>query len=186
MRLVTRRPSAVVLRVWLTSRPSRLCRLAAFGEHEIFGPLGNRIHVDTADPNYLKKINNLLFILVIVSRWHCMICLISLLHSPSLPSLFLHVDLQPHYHSTGNAITSPLVFLSTSSSVLFPRSLSLPSPSPPCKHIHFHPSPILPCLETQFFCCFSFTCFMFAAVHLPSARLLFPLSSSVFPFPDSL
>jgi len=28
---------------------STLCRLAAFGEHEIFAPLGNRIHVDTAD-----------------------------------------------------------------------------------------------------------------------------------------
>lgn len=48
-RHVTRRPTAVVRCVWLTSRPSRLCRLAAFGEHEIFGPLGNRIHVDTAD-----------------------------------------------------------------------------------------------------------------------------------------
>ncbi len=34
-----RRPTAVVRCVWLTSRPSRLCRLAAFGEHEIFGPL---------------------------------------------------------------------------------------------------------------------------------------------------
>lgn len=46
---MTRRPTAVVRCIWLTYRSPRLCRLAAFGEHEIFAPLGNRIHVDTAD-----------------------------------------------------------------------------------------------------------------------------------------
>ncbi len=47
----TRNPqtNSCCTRGWLTSRPSCLCRLAAFGEHEIFGSLGNRIHVDTAD-----------------------------------------------------------------------------------------------------------------------------------------
>ncbi len=122
---------------------------------------------------FFLKITNLLFILVIVCRWHCMICFISLLHSPSLPSLFLHVDPQPHYHSMGNAITSPLVFLSTSSSVLFPQTLSLP----PCHHIHFHPSPILP----QFFCCFTFTCF-FLIMRCPSSLCSITLSTVLFCF----
>lgn len=47
--LITCRPTTVVRCIWLTYRPPRLCRLAAFGGHEIFAPLGNRIHVDTAD-----------------------------------------------------------------------------------------------------------------------------------------
>lgn len=109
-------------------------------------------------------------LLLTVCRWHCMICSISLLLASTLPSLLLYVDLQLHYHSTGDASSvlhtnTCLVFLSSSSSILSPRSLSFP------QSIHwmdgsFHPS-ILSlhlhacCLKTQYFLLLSFHLFSF-------------------------
>lgn len=104
-------------------------------------------------------------VLLTVCRWHCKICSISILLSPTLPSLLIHVDLQPHYHSTGDA-----------SSVLHTNTCHLSScPLPPlfCPpdhalslhgtifiFIHLHATPLLS-KSCQYFLLLSFHLFSF-------------------------
>lgn len=131
-----------------------------------------------------------MFILVSVCRWHCMICSISLVYPPTLPSLLLYVDLQPHYHITADAysvlhITTCLDFLSSSSAVLSTQSLSFLY-STIFIFIHLHATPLLS-IETVFSAAFLIPVFLLSCtVQLPFTPSLFPMSSPVFLYLYSL